>query len=101
MSKTTKKYELTVLIRDNDNREKILDRVNELVSAYSVKIVDYQEDGLKRLAYVIDGEQYAYYYFWTFETPQEFRAPEITQELGTTEDVLRYLLVTVDRGAIK
>lgn len=98
MSKTTKNYELTVLIRDNDNREKTLDRVNELVSAYSVKIVDYQEDGLKRLAYEIDGEQYAHYYFWTFETPQEFHAPEITQKLDTMEDVLRHLLIVVDRG---
>lgn len=98
MSEKTKNYELTVLVRDSENRENTVDKINTLVAAYSTKILDYQEEGLKKLAYSIDGEEYAWYYFWTFDTVQEFHAPQITTELDTMEDALRYLLIVVDRG---
>lgn len=88
-------YELSVLsYKDIDQAElkhRILDKINEVGGV----ITDYEADGVKRLAYSINGEESAYYSFYTIRLPQD--APvKLSSWLNITDEVLRYLLVRTD-----
>lgn len=89
-------YELSVLShKDIDQAElkhQILDKINE-VGGITTK---YEADGVKRLAYAINGEESAYYSFYTIQLPVDAPA-KLSSWLNTTvDDVLRYLLVKTD-----
>ena len=92
-----KVYELTVLVHPDleMNLEPALKKVEKLVSDNGGKIVKTTEDGKKRLAYNIKGNEYAVYYFYDVELPAD--APQkISDALNITDEVLRYLLVVKD-----
>lgn len=85
-------YELSVLSHKNTDqlelKHKILDKIND-VGGITTK---YEADGVKRLAYAINGEEYAHYSYYTIQLPQD--APvKLSTWLNTTDEVLRYLLV--------
>ena len=97
-----KNYELTVLIHPDleMNLEPATSKVKELVEKNGGKITKEQNDGKKRLAYPIKGQDFAVYYFYEVELPAE--APKkIEGVLNITDEVLRYLLVTVDERKLK
>ena len=97
-----KNYELTVLIHPDleMNLEPATSKVKELVEKNGGKITKEQNDGKKRLAYPIKGQDFAVYYFYEVELPAE--APKkIEGVLNITDEVLRHLLVTVDERKLK
>ena len=92
-----KEYELTVLFHPDleMNIDPALDKVKKLVESCGGKIESEEAEGKKRLAYPIDGNDFAVYHFFTVSLPAT--APsKISSVLNITDEVLRYLLVTVD-----
>ena len=97
-----KNYELTVLIHPDleMNLEPALDKVKKLIESNGGKIVKEENDGKKRLAYSVAGQDFAVYYFYELELPADAPA-KISSVLNITDEVIRYLLVTVDERKLK
>ena len=92
-----KEYELTVLIHPDleTDLETPLNKVRELVKVNGGNIIKEDVWGKKKLAYRIKKEDFAVYAYFEVALPAE--APlKISNTLNITDDVLRYLLVTVD-----
>ncbi|MCA9338172.1 30S ribosomal protein S6 [Candidatus Saccharibacteria bacterium] len=92
-----KEYELTVLIHPDleADIEKPLAKVRDIVKNAGGEIVNEDNWGKKKLAYKINKEDFAVYVYFDVKLPAE--APlKISNTLNITEEVLRYLLVTVD-----
>ncbi len=97
-----KDYELTVLIHPDleMNLDPALDKVRKTVESAGGKIIKEENDGKKRLAYSINGQDFAVYYYLDLSLPAD--APlKISSTLNITEEILRYLLVRVDERKAK
>ena len=97
-----KQYELTFLIHPDleMNTEAVVSKVKELIDANGGKVTKEANEGKKRLAYTIKGQEYAVYYYLEAELPAEAPA-KISGVLNITDEVLRYLLVAVDERKLK
>ena len=92
-----KQYELTVMFHPDleMNMTPALDKVQKIVEDNGGKITKDSNEGKKRLCYKIAKNEYAVYYFYDLDLPAE--APQkISNTLNITDEVIRYLLVTVD-----
>jgi small subunit ribosomal protein S6 len=97
-----KEYELTVLIHPDleVDLEAPLEKVRGIIKNAGGEIVKEDNWGKKRLAYRINREDFAVYVYFDVKLPAE--APlKISNTLNITDEVLRYLLVTVDEKARK
>lgn len=92
-----KVYELTVLIHPDleMNLEPALKKIEGIVSDAGGKIIKTTEDGKKRMAYDIKGQEYAIYYFFDVELPAD-GPRKISQTFNIADEVIRYLLVVKD-----
>ena len=97
-----KQYELTFLIHPDleMNTETVVSKVKELIDANGGKVSKETNEGKKRLAYTIKGQDYAVYYYIELELPADAPA-KISSTLNITDEVLRYLLVAVDERKLK
>lgn len=97
-----KNYELTVLIHPDleMNLEPATGKIKELIEKNGGTITKEVNDGKKRLAYSVKGQDFAVYNYYEVELPAD--APKkIEGVLNITDEILRYLLVTVDERKIK
>ena len=97
-----KDYELSILFHPDleMNLDPVIDKVKKLIEGNGGKITKEENDGKKRLAYQINGQDFAVYYFYDLELPAEAPA-KISSTLNITDEVLRYLLVRVDERKAK
>lgn len=92
-----KEYELTVLIHPDleTDLDAPLNTVRELVTGNGGKIVSEDTWGKKKLAYKINGQDFAVYHYMEVELPAD--APlKISNILNITDSVIRYLLIKAD-----
>ncbi len=92
-----KEYELTVLIHPDleTDLETPLTKVRKIIKAAGGEIAIEDNWGKKKLAYKINKEDFAVYVYMDVKLPAE--APlKISNTLNITDEVLRYLLVSVD-----
>ena len=92
-----KEYELTVLIHPDleADIEKPLTKVRTLVTTNGGNIIKEDIWGKKKLAYRIKKEDFAVYVYFDVALPAD--APlKISNTLNISDEVLRYLLVSVD-----
>ncbi len=97
-----KNYELTLLIHPDleMNLEAATNKIKDLLEKNGGTITKEVNDGKKRLSYSIKGQDFAVYYYYEVSLPAD--APKkIESVLNITDEVLRYLLVTVDERKIK
>jgi len=97
-----KDYELTVLIHPDleTDLETPLGKVRDIVTKAGGKIIKEDNWGKKKLAYRIKKEDFAVYVYLEVQLPAD--APlKISNTLNITDEVLRYLLVTVDEKGRK
>lgn len=92
-----KEYELTILFHPDleMNLDPAIDKVKKIIETNGGEIKKEEVEGKKRLAYSIDGQSYAIYYFFNLALPTDAPA-KISSVLNITDEVIRYLLVTVD-----
>lgn len=97
-----KNYELTVLFHPDleMNLEPAITKVKDLIAKNGGNIVKESNDGKKHLSYSIKGQDFAVYCFYEVELPAQAPA-KIESVLNITDEVLRYLLVTVDERKLK
>jgi len=92
-----KEYELTVLIHPDleVDIETPLKKVREIITSNGGSIIKEDNWGKKRLAYKIKAQDFAVYVYMDVSLPAD--APlKISNTFNITDEVLRYLLVTVD-----
>lgn len=97
-----KEYELTVLIHPDleADLETPLNKVRDIIKNAGGTIVSEDNWGKKKLAYPIKREEFAVYVYMDVQLPAD--APlKISNTFNITDEVLRYLLVTVDEKARK
>jgi len=95
-----KEYELTVLIHPDleADLETPLGKVRDIITAAGGTIIREDNWGKKKLAYAIRREEFGIYVYMDVALPPE--APlKISNTFNITDEVLRYLLVTVDEKA--
>lgn len=92
-----KEYELTILVHPDleDDIETPLTKVRDIIKNAGGEITTEDNWGKKKLAYKINREDFAVYVYMDVKLPAD--APlKISNTLNITDEVLRYLLVTVD-----
>lgn len=97
-----KEYELTVLIHPDleADLETPLGKVRDIITTAGGKVTREDNWGKKKLAYKINKEDFAVYVYMEVSLPPA--APlKISNTLNITDEVLRYLLVTVDEKGRK
>ncbi len=97
-----KEYELSVLFHPDleMNIAPALDKVKAIIENAGGKIEKEENEGKKRLAYSINGQDFAVYYFFNLSLPAA--APsKISSTMNIADEVLRYLLVRVDERKAK
>ena len=95
-----KEYELTVLIHPDleADLETPLTKVRDIIKNAGGKILREDNWGKKKLAYPINREEFAVYVYMDVELPAD--APlKISNTFNITDEVIRYLLVTVNEKA--
>ncbi len=97
-----KDYELTVLFHPDleMNIDPALDKVKKAIETAGGKINKTEDEGKKHLAYTINGQDFAVYYFFNVALPAEAPA-KISSIFNITDEILRYLLVRVDERKAK
>jgi small subunit ribosomal protein S6 len=97
-----KEYELTVLIHPDleMSLEPATDKVKALVADNGGKIIKEANEGKKRLAYSINEQNFAVYYYFELELPAAAPA-KISSVLNITDEIIRYLLVAKDERKAK
>ena len=97
-----KTYELTVLVHPDleMNLEPATSKIKKLLESNGGKIIKESNEGKKRLAYSIKGQDFAVYYYYEVELPAQAPA-KISGVLNITDEAIRYLLVARDEQALK
>lgn len=91
---TTKKYELTILV-DEIAPQEVIDGLTEKIKGYGT-VVEFEDDGVKRLAYPIRNHDKARFLFYILELENDVPA-KLSSDLGIEDDIVRYLLVRTAR----
>lgn len=97
-----KEYELTVLIHPDleVDIDAPIQKVRDIITSAGGEIVSEDNWGKKKLAYRVDRQEFAIYVYMDVKLPAD--APlKISNTLNITDEVLRYLLVTVDEKGRK
>jgi len=97
-----KDYELTVLFHPDleMNLDPAIDKAKKLIENNGGEITKEENEGKKRLAYPINGQDFAVYYYMDLKLPAEAPA-KISSVMNITDEVLRYLLVKTDERRAK
>ncbi|MBR2588865.1 30S ribosomal protein S6 [Candidatus Saccharibacteria bacterium] len=99
-----RQYELTVLIHPDleMNLQPALDKVKKIVDDAGGKITKEANEGKKRLAYKIAKQEFAVYYYFELDLPDDNKmAKKVASNLDIADEIIRYLLVKVDENRLK
>lgn len=95
-----REYELTVLFHPDleIDLDAPLAKVRDIITSNGGKITSEDNWGKKRLAYAINKEEFAVYVHFEVELSAQANA-KVSSVLNITDEVMRYLLVSVDPKA--
>ena len=94
-----RRYELMLVLRPDapdERAQAVLDRTTRQITTTGGQIVKVAPWGRRRLAYPIDRHREGSYHIVVFEAPSDTVA-EVERGLLITEEVLRHLVVRVER----
>jgi small subunit ribosomal protein S6 len=94
------KYELALVVSaklDNDARAAVVERAKGYISRHDGVVGEVEEWGKRKLAYEIQKETEAYYYFIQFEGESDC-PNELEKRMRIMDNVLRYLVVRKDEN---
>jgi small subunit ribosomal protein S6 len=95
-SKVMNKYELALVISaklDEEARNDVLNKAKDYITRHGGIVGETEEWGKRRLAYEIQKQTEAYYYFVQFETEDSECPNELEQRMRIMDNILRYLIV--------
>ena len=91
-------YEILFIIKTNyteQQREKIVEKIEKFITAKDGKILNSKDLGLKDFAMELKKETQGYYFQIQFNASNE-QLTHLQDELKITEDIFRYMIVTLD-----
>lgn len=91
-------YELALVVTakiEDDARAEVVEKAKAYITRAAGVITNVEEWGKKRLAYEIQDQREAYYYFMHFEAETSVPA-QVETDLRIMDNVLRYLIVRKD-----
>ena len=94
------KYELALVVSaklDNDARAAVVERAKGYISRHDGVVGEVEEWGKRKLAYEIQKQTEAYYYFIQFEGESDC-PNELEKRMRLMDNVLRYLVVRKDEN---
>ncbi len=94
-------YEVTYILRphiDETEFDARIDGITEHLKANGAEVVSVDKMGKRRLAYEIDDVREGFYVIMNFKSDAE-QAKELERQLRLNEDVMRALLVKLDKPA--
>lgn len=89
-------YELTVLAEEGE-ADVVAEKVEGLIAENGGVVVKKEFEGRKRLAYSINGHDFAEYIYFEVKLDKNI-APFVSGVLNLDNDILRYLMVITDRS---
>jgi small subunit ribosomal protein S6 len=98
-----RRYELMLVIRPDvpeDRVQATLDRATRTVTGAGGQIVKVSPWGRRRLAYPIGQYREGSYYIVVFDAPSA-AVEELERNLNITEDVMRHLVIRIERPAAR
>ena len=87
-------YELTI-ITPEATTEVDIEQLERVIRRYATEIGKKEDDGIKRLAYSIQGQDRGHYLYYEINLLQG-KPQELSSVLNINDTVLRYLLVRAD-----
>ncbi len=90
------KYELALVISaklDEEARNDVLNKAKDYITRHGGIVGETEEWGKRRLAYEIQKQTEAYYYFVQFESEESECPNELEQRMRIMDNILRYLIV--------
>lgn len=94
-------YEVTYILRPHINEAEFdarIDGIAERLKTSGAEVVSVERIGKRRLAYEIDDVREGFYVIMNFKSNAE-QAKELERQLRLNEDVMRALLVRLDKPA--
>jgi len=94
------KYELALVVSaklDNEARAAVVERAKGYISRHDGVVGEVEEWGKRKLAYEIQKQTEAYYYFIQFEGESDC-PNEVEKRMRIMDNVLRYLVVRKDEN---
>lgn len=94
----SKAYEILLIILPNfseEQRSSITDVVQNGITDKGGSIIEFQDLGLKEFAMELRKETQGYYYRCEFMANND-QLTNLQTKLGVTEDIFRYMIVTLD-----
>lgn len=97
-----KEYELTILVHPDleIDLDKPLKKIEQIITENGGKITKQDNWGKRKLAYPIKKQEFAVYVYYELEIPAA-GVKKINDTFNITDEVLRFLLATVDPRAAK
>ena len=95
-----KKYELALVVSaklDNEGVAAVVDNAKQLIERFGGQVSEVEEWGKRKLAYEIQKQTEAFYFFVQFEADTTAPA-EIESRMRIMENVLRYLVIRKDEN---
>lgn len=89
-----KKVELTILIHKDAKLQDEIDTINAHLDKIGAVIISAKNEGMKRLAYRVEGQEQATYFSYELSLPSD-KQVELSEWLGERESILRYLIIRV------
>lgn len=96
-------YEVTYILRPNLEEAEVTERtgaISALLKANGGEVLNVEILGKKRLAYEINDVREGIYAVMRFQSTAE-AAHELERQLGLNEDVMRALLIRLDKQALE
>ena len=96
-------YELTYIITpvlSDENTKDTVRRVNKFIEENGGEVLEVDEWGSKRLAYLINKKRNGYYVNMYFKAPGELIA-RLERALKIDDNILRYLTMRMDKNMLR
>lgn len=96
-------YETTVLINaalDDEQIQSVISRIKENISNNTGDILEIEDWGRKRLAYMVKKSKVGYYAIFRFKAPST-AISKLERNLILDEHVLRFLTIILDKDALE
>ena len=95
----------TVIIIDAHQAEEVIEglieKIKKIITDNGGSILDVNRWGKRRLAYEIKKKQHGYYVYFLYEIDKKEFPKELEHSMRMTEELLRYLVLQIDKKVLE
>lgn len=90
-----KKYELLCFIKEDCDKDKIIKKINKMVTDLGGNIFHNEDMGLRDLAYEIKGNKKAYFYLANYEVTESNKNiySKLSIRINTVEEIIKHMII--------